>query len=160
MTEPAKDNGGPLHSRREKIAFIVVFAAAVVAAGLTFGWEDAWYGAAGTSCLWTLGSLVVVLFKAEKAGPDSESKIDWPAVRRVEVRVEGSQERYVAHFEDSLTPSTVFMGKKEQKIARVLVRMGLPEATVSTLDDDAPPPPSGVEGGEPYLIEIPAELAP
>jgi hypothetical protein len=84
-----------------------------------------------------------------------EPSIDWLAIRHVEVRVQGSPGRYVAHFEGTLTPPTGGMNKQEQKIARALVLLGLPPATVSTVDDDAPPPPSSTEDGTPHLIEIP-----
>jgi len=160
MTEPPRGGAPLLATRGLKIAWGVVFVAAVVGAGLAFGWDNAVYGAAGTSCLWAVGGTIVLVrdirrFRREPREPEAE--VDWLAVRRAEVRVEGSQERYMALFEGTLGPSTVAMSKREQKIAKALVRLGLPQATVSTLDKQAPAPPSSVDG-EPYVIEIPQEL--
>lgn len=160
MSNPSRHEIPLLHSRGQKIAFGVVFVAAVVAAGLAFGWDQAVYGAAATSCLWAVGGLIFLvrdIRRAKREPRDPKAEVDWLAVRRAEVRVEGSPERYMALFEGTLSPSSVPMSKREQKIAKALVRLGLPQATVSTLDADAPAPPSGVDG-EPFLIEIPELL--
>lgn len=160
MEDPPRHGTAPLHSRREKIAFVVVFVAAIAVAGLTLGWDRAWYGAAGTSCLWALGGLFFLvreIRRIKREPEDPQAEVDWLAVRRAEVRVGSTSQRYQALFEGTLAPSSVAMSKQEQKIAKALVRLGLPQATVSTLDGDAPAPPSGVDG-EPYLIEIPPEL--
>jgi len=159
--DPRRDVSAPVRTRREAIAFLVVYAGVVVTVGLIFDWDRAYYAAAGTVCLWCVGALVFHLtreIRRSRSGGHQQPQgpaIDWLAIRHAEVRVQGSPGRYVAHFEGTLTPPTGNMNEQEQKVARALTLLGFPPATVSTLDNDAPAPPSSTEDGTPYAIEIP-----
>jgi len=142
------------HGKGEKAAFFLVFIPAVIASGLLFGWNYAWLGAAASTALWASVSLVRIVRRGSHADQETtviEDEPDWVAVGRAQVRIEGSDRRFLADFTAGQAPVMQQMNRTERKVAALLASTGMPPAVVATL-------PSGATDGETYVIELAAGM--
>ncbi|WP_212831567.1 hypothetical protein [Catellatospora sp. TT07R-123] len=132
------ESGKP--GRRDTVVGAVVFVLGAGASWLVFrDWDLALLGGSAVAVLWAVGALALFLRKVKRGEVKLETSdpVDWLALGTVEVRVEGAEQRYLATFTGGARV-VESADRREQQVARLMDRVGMPPAVLTALDRDAP----------------------
>jgi hypothetical protein len=123
----------------DRLIWALVFGTGVLAWGLLVGWSrDVLFGGGLFALLWATGYMLLFMRKVRRgeAKVSEGDEVDWMALGTVEIRIEGTKERYLANFTDAAVVES--MDRHERRVARTMQVAGMPPAVVSTLDANAP----------------------
>jgi hypothetical protein len=134
-----------LRTRWHAAAYVIAGLVCAALGGLLFGFPhgiDYGLGAFGLVVVTIAGISLVRIVRKGLAATDGEqdasgtTEPDWLSLGEIEVRIEGRRKRYLARFA-TVAPAVDGMSREESRIAATLRFLGMPEATVVKLDEDA-----------------------